>query len=62
MNVRFLEIAETELASAVAWYEAEERGLGRLFAVEVADAVARISEFPLAHRMISPRVRRCVIR
>ncbi len=61
MTVRFLAEAETELDEAVAYYEAQSSGLGRVFALVVRDGVARIEDYPKAWQRIGPRVRRYLI-
>ena len=59
MTVRFLSIAERELADAFDYYDREKPGLGLEFIVEVDAAIQRIVEFPEAWPKVSDRVRRC---
>ena len=42
MNCRFLPAAEQEFHEAIAWYEAQEAGLGSRFLAVVRTAVERI--------------------
>ena len=59
MTVRFLSVAEEELAEAIEYYNQEKQGLGVEFAVEIDATISRIIDFPKAWPVISQRVRRC---
>ncbi len=60
MNIRFLEPARKELEDAVDWYEAEQKGLGRLFLTDIHSALKRVGAFPDSCTMIAPGLRRCL--
>lgn len=62
MEIRFTNVAESELSEAVAHYNNQEDGLGQQFVAEVKDATARILSFPEAWPRLSARTRRCVIK
>ncbi len=61
MKVRFLELAQLELDEAVAWYDAQARGLGKEFLGELDRAVRRIATFPLSCPEIEAGLRRCLL-
>jgi hypothetical protein len=48
MEVRLLEIAETELDEAVIFYNSEQPGLGADFIVEFVNSLDRIKAYPKA--------------
>jgi ParE-like toxin of type II ParDE toxin-antitoxin system len=59
MTVQFLASAQTELAEAFAYYDAQREGLGVGFLEEVKRALERIIEYPEAWSLLSARTRRC---
>ena len=59
---RFLPQAREELASAVAWYDAESPGLGQDLAREARRLCSRILESPLAGVEVRPGVHRRLLR
>jgi plasmid stabilization system protein ParE len=61
MNVRFLNLAEQELADAVIWYDQQASGLGRDFLDELDRAIRRVAAFPLSFPEIEPELRRCLL-
>lgn len=61
MTVRFLVPASAELDEAVAYYDAQQRGLGQRFAMAVQDSVARIVRYPVSYQRIGKYSRRCVV-
>ncbi len=62
MNVRFLQVAKTELDDAVDYYNRERPGLGYEFVWEVFFAIDRIRQFPQAWQTFQEDARRCLIR
>ncbi len=62
MNVRFLQIAKTELDEAVAYYNHEKPALGYEFVWEIFFAIERIKQFPDAWPPFHEGTRRCLIR
>jgi len=59
MTVRFLAVAEVELAEAVDWYNDQSEGLGFEFAAEVRQALTRIVDNPEAWHPLTAETRRC---
>jgi hypothetical protein len=59
MIVEFVLSAEVELDEAVAYFEAQRKGLGTEFAREVSAAILRIVEHPNAWQKLTGGVRRC---
>ncbi len=62
MNVLFHPDAETELNTAIDYYEDIEKGLGYDFSLEVFSALERIIAFPKAWTSIEDGVRRSLVR
>lgn len=62
MIVEFVLAAEAELDEAVAYFEAQRKGLGMEFAQEVGAAILRIIEYPNAWQQLAGGVRRCQLR
>ena len=62
MEIRFLEIAQSELDGAVEYYNSESPGLGDQFLLEVLNAIERIKRFPEAWHPFSKNTRRCQTR
>lgn len=60
--VEFNPAADVELGEAIAYYNAEQEGLGEAFRIEVKRAVERIVAMPNAWAMVSHRARRCRVR
>ena len=48
MEIRLLEIAETELDEAVTFYNSEQPGLGADFIIETVNSLDRIKAYPKA--------------
>ena len=61
MKLKLLTAARTDATDAIAYYNAEEPGLGAEFATEVRKAIERILQFPNAWTALSNRVRRCQV-
>ena len=61
-RVRFIGPASHEFLSAVAYYKAQESGLGIRFATAVEEATARALAFPLTGSPVSKSTRRVFIR
>ena len=59
MKLKLLAAAKTDVASAIAYYNAQEPGLGADFATEVRQTIERILQFPNAWAAVSRRTRRC---
>lgn len=62
MSYRLLSVAESELAAAAAWYEAQSPSLGEEFLDEFLFAMARVEVFPEAWAQVGARHRRCLFR
>ena len=58
MNVRYLSIAEEELAQAIEYYESKETGLGLRFYTEYRSALKRVLVYPEAWFPLSENTRR----
>jgi plasmid stabilization system protein ParE len=58
MKVRFLAPARQELDDAVAWYDLQADGLGKVFLDELDRVLRRIVAFPLSAMEIEPGLRR----
>jgi len=61
MKVRFLKLADQELADAVTWYNQQTDGLGRDFLDDLDRGIRRMSAFPLSCPEIEPGLRRCLL-
>jgi plasmid stabilization system protein ParE len=61
MKLKLLTAAKTDAAGAIAYYNAQEPGLGAEFAAEVRKTIERILQFPNAWTSVSKRVRRCQV-
>jgi plasmid stabilization system protein ParE len=59
VTVRFLDVAEIELDEAVNWHEAQSRGLGDVFLIEVLSALDRVLLHPQAWHPLGEGIRRC---
>jgi len=62
MTVEFLGVAESELFDAIAYYEAQQSGLGLRFLDEVDNGLRQIAEHPRAWATVSARSRRYRLR
>ena len=62
MRLEFHPEALTEYRAAVAYYESRKPKLGVRFAEAIEDAIRRISESPLAGRILDDDIRRCLTR
>ena len=58
MNVRFLSLANQEVAEAVQWYDEKAEGLGREFLDELDRVVRLVRAYPLMAILIEEEVRR----
>ena len=61
MKVIFSELAVAEFEDATRFYEAQFKGLGKRFRMEIAKASARISEYPKAWSTERGEVRKCLL-
>ena len=61
-RVTFRSQADDEAIEAHRWYEERRQGLGEEFAAAIEDAVARISETPLAFPRVHGETRRAILR
>ena len=62
MRYRLLSLADSELAEAAQYYEAQAAGLGQEFLDEFQPVMSRIMRFPEAWTRIGARHRRCLFR
>lgn len=62
MNVEILNVAESELLDAIAYYEAEQKGLGKRFLNEFERGRRKIEHYPHAWSKVSRRSRRYRLR
>jgi hypothetical protein len=62
MSYRLLSVAESELAEAAAWYQAQAPGLGDEFLDEFVATIARVDRFPEAWVRGGLRHRPCLFR
>ena len=53
--------ASIEVSEATQWYEEQQEGLGRRFALEAEAAIYRIAEFPHANTEIDKGFRRAIM-
>jgi toxin ParE2 len=61
MKLKLLKAAQTDAANAIAYYNAEEPGLGADLATEVRKTLERILQYPKAWAQVSKRTRRCQV-
>jgi plasmid stabilization system protein ParE len=61
MKLKLLAAAKADAASAIAYYNEQEPGLGADFASEVRQTIERILRFPNAWAAVSRRTRRCQV-
>ena len=61
MKLKLLTAAQTDVASAIAYYDSEKPDLGADFATEVRKTVERILQYPKAWATVSERIRRCQV-
>ncbi len=61
MKVRFLKLADQELADAVTWYNQQTDSLGRDFLDDLDRGIRRMAAFPLSCPEIEPGLRRCLL-
>ena len=61
-RVTFHEEADAEVIDAARYYETEAAGLGVSFLVDVEAAVEQVRAHPEANQLISPEVRRKLLR
>ena len=62
MNVLFHPDAESELNTAIDYYEAVENGLGFDFSLEIVSTIGRIIDFPKAWLVIEGEIRRALVK
>lgn len=60
LPVVFRRIARRELHESIAWYDAQQPGLGVQLAAEIENLLKRISDSPLQFRRIRNEIRRAV--
>jgi len=58
----FLAAAETELGEARLWYEDHQEGLGEAFIQSINATFDAIARYPQRYPVVSPNVRRVVVR
>ena len=58
--VRFHLAAEEEMNQAAAWYEMQQKNLGKRFLAAVQDAINRIQLDPELYPIVEEDVRRCL--
>ena len=61
MNIEFLDIAETELDDAFAYYEDIYQGLGKRFILEVESTINRVKQNPVARQKAGKFTHRCLL-
>jgi plasmid stabilization system protein ParE len=61
MNIRFLSVADQEVADAVQWYEEQKEGLSRTFLDELDRVVRLVRTYPLVGTEIQPEIRRFLL-
>ncbi len=61
-NVKFLDIALSELDDAVEYYEYEQARLGFRFVTIIKKTVLLIENHPFAWSPLSDKVRRCIVK
>ena len=61
MQVRFGELARTELSEARTYLESQQPGLGRRFNQDVREAVTRIARMPLLYAVEVGDARKCLL-
>jgi plasmid stabilization system protein ParE len=62
LRIRLKPSAASELADAMAWYDAEQSGLGDEFLNAVDDTLRRVAAHPLLYRECRPGVRLAVLK
>jgi len=62
MEVKFLEVAETELMEAVKYLNEQSEGLGFEFAAEIKQTINRIIQYPNAWTEISQRTQASLLK
>jgi hypothetical protein len=60
VNVRFLTLADQDIADTVLWCEETQPGTGVDFLAALDRAVQLIREFPFLGEEIEPEIRRCL--
>jgi len=53
--------AELEIAEALLWYQAKNKGLGAEFLSEVSQTIDRILETPLIYQNVHRRIRKAIV-
>jgi plasmid stabilization system protein ParE len=61
MNIRFLSLADQEVADIVQWYDQQSEGLGRAFLDELDRVVRLVRAYPLIATEIEPEIRRFLL-
>ena len=62
MSIRLLELAQTELDEAIAWYAEQAPGLGDAFLIETLKTLRLVEQFPKAWHPLTSEIRRCRLR
>lgn len=58
--IRFHPDAEAEMLNAAAWYDTQQKGLGRRFLTSIQDTLNRIALQPELYPFVEGDVRRCL--
>jgi plasmid stabilization system protein ParE len=61
MTLEYLELAKLKFHDAIAFYEIEQKGLGKKFESEIQSSINRIIRFPTAYIKVKSSVRKCVL-
>lgn len=61
-TVRLRSIAEAEVSEATSWYTAQSRDVAARFVDAIDEALGRIQQAPDAYPLVTPTLRRIVLR
>ena len=61
MNIRFLSVADQEVADAVRWYDEQAEGLSRAFLDDLDRAVRLVRNYPRLGTQIEQEIRRFLL-
>lgn len=59
MKIAFVSAAQAELADALAYYDAQQPGLGASFLTELEACIERVRRLPGAWQPLGPNLHRC---
>ena len=62
MNIVLGDAAKIELEGAIEWYEHQQEGLGKRFAIAFHSAVTVIRNFPSLNTELAKNIRRAIIK